>query len=277
MDKLAEEAGREDFEIGFLGYGRMARAISAGLAENGLIPHPRQIISGRDRVRLESAARELGLTVAADNRDLTRRCRVLVLGVKPAQVAPVLEEIAPETPGRLLVSLAAGVRLETMRRILPAGAALVRSMPNVAALAGRGATLVCALPGSDPAHLARARRIFESVGQCWELEEKLFDAAGAVSGSGPAYFFSIMESLVRGGVRLGLPWDLARELVLATAQGASEMAGRPEGRALADLRDMVTSPGGSTAEALLVMETKGLGGILQEALAAAAEKSEKLG
>jgi len=277
MDKTVDESGRDDFEIGFLGYGRMARAISAGLAENGLIPYRRQIISGRNRAKLESAARDQGLTAAADNRDLARRCRTLVLGVKPSQVTSVLEEVREEVSGRLIISLAAGVRLETMRRLLPAGAALVRSMPNVAALTGRGATLICALPGADPDHLAQARRIFESVGHCWELEEKLFDAAGALSGSGPAYFFTILESLVRGGVRLGLPWDLAKELVLATALGASEMAWRQKDRALADLRDMVTSPGGTTAEALLVMESKALGGILQEALEAAAEKSKKLG
>lgn len=277
MDKTGDEASRDKFEIGFLGYGRMARAISAGLAENGLIPFSRQIVSGRDRTKLEKAAGDHGLTVAAGNRDLARRCRVLVLGVKPDQVVPALEEIRAETPDRLIISLAAGVGLETMRRILPPGAALVRSMPNVAALARAGVTLICALPGSGPEHLAQARRIFESVGLCWELEEKLFDAAGALSGSGPAYFFTIMESLVRGGVRLGLPWDLAKELALFTALGSSQMAWRQKDRALADLRDMVTSPGGATAEALLVMESKALGGILQEALAAAAEKSKKLG
>lgn len=277
MDNKGGETSREDFAIGFLGYGRMARAISAGLAGNGLVPYDRQIISDRDQGELKSVARDLGLTPALDNRDLVRRCRVVVLGVKPAQVVPVLEEVGPETPGRLVISLAAGIKLETMWQTLPAGAALVRSMPNVAVLAGRGASLICALPGSDPRHLAEARKIFESVGHCWELEEKLFDAAGALNGSGPAYFFAIMESLVRGGVRLGLPWDLAKELVLATALGSAEMAWRQKDKALADLRDMVTSPGGTTAEALLLMETRGLGGILQEALAAAAEKSGKLG
>lgn len=277
MDYMGGESSRESFEIGFLGYGRMARAISAGLADNGLIPYGRQIISDRDQGELKNVARDLGLTPALDNRDLVRRCRVVVLGVKPAQVVPVLEEVGLETPGRLVISLAAGVKLETMWRALPAGAALVRSMPNVAALAGRGASLICALPGSDPSHLAEARKIFESVGHCWELEEKLFDAGGALNGSGPAYFFAIMESLVRGGVRLGLPWDLAKELVLATALGSAEMAWSQKDKALADLRDMVTSPGGTTAEALMLMETRGLGGILQEALAAAAEKSGKLG
>lgn len=276
MTEAGSQAGRASFEIGFLGYGRMAGAISAGLAESGLMPYSRQIISDCDQARLAGMARDKGLTVAADNLDLVRRCRVLVLGVKPGQVVPVLEEIGAETPGRLVISLAAGVKLETMKRALPAGAALVRSMPNLAALAGRGATLICALPGSDPAHLAEAQKIFESVGQCWELDEKLFDAAVAVSGSGPAYFFTIMESLVRGGVRLGLPWDLAKELVLATALGSAEVAWGQRDRALADLRDMVTSPGGTTAEALMVMESKGLGGIIQEALEAAAEKSKKL-
>lgn len=264
------------FKIGFLGYGHMARAISGGLAENGLIPPSRQIISGRDRGKLDQVARDLGLTVADDNRDLVRRCQVVVLGVKPAQVTAVLEEIGAETPGRLIISLAAGVSLDTMARALPKGAALIRSMPNVSARIGRGVTLICATTEADPSQLNAAREIFESVGYCWEIEEKLFDAAGAVSGSGPAYFFTIMESLVRGGVRLGLPWALAKDLALATALGSSEMAWRQKDIALADLRDMVTSPGGTTAEALMVMESKGLGGIIQQALAAAAEKSKNL-
>jgi len=264
------------FKVGFLGYGRMARAISVGLAEKGRLPLSRQIISDLDRDRLEQFARDDGLILADDNQDLVRRCQVVVLGVKPPQVVKALEEIRAETTDRLIISLAAGVTLETMARVLPPEAALIRSMPNVGASVGRGATVMCARPGVDPGQLAAAREIFESVGYCWEIEEKLFDAAVAVSGSGPAYFFTIMESLVRGGVRLGLPWDLAKELVLTTALGSSEMAWSQKDRALADLRDMVTSPGGTTAEALVVMESKGLGGIIQQALAAAAEKSKKL-
>ncbi|MDR0882388.1 MAG: pyrroline-5-carboxylate reductase [Candidatus Adiutrix sp.] len=263
------------FDIGFLGYGRMARAISAGLAQSGLIPYPRQLISGRNQTRLAQDAADVGLTMAVDNGDLVRRSEVVILGVKPHQIVAVLEEIRAEVGDQTFISLAAGVRLEVMRRALPAGAALIRTMPNVAALVGRGLTLMCWAGSLDQAALARARAIFESVGHCLEIDEKLFDAGGAVSGSGPAYFFTIMESLVRGAVRLGLPWDTARAMVIQTALGSAVMAGQ-SGQPLAELRDMVTSPGGTTAEALLTLESAGLGGLLQKALEAAAEKSKKL-
>lgn len=266
-----------DFEIGFLGYGKMAGAVSQGLDKNGLIPYSRQMASGRDRRKLAAGAGARGLTLAADNRDLAARSRVLVLGVKPGQVRGVLEELRELINDQLIISLAAGVRLEDMRPWLPRGASLVRAMPNVAALAGCGATLLCASPGTPPESFALANKIFASVGLCLEMDESLFDAGGAVSGSGPAYFFSFMENMVRGAVRLGLPWDAAKTLALQTALGSAQTALLNRDRPLAELRDMVTSPGGTTAEALLVMERAGLGGIVQEALEAAAEKSKKLG
>ncbi len=265
-----------DFEIGFLGYGKMSGAVSRGLDKNGLIPFNRQMASARDREKLVKGAGLWGLTPAADNRELVKRCRSVVLGVKPKQIQGILEEIQDLVGDRLIISMAAGVRLEDMRPLLPRGANLVRTMPNVAALTGQGATIICAAPGTSPDSFARAVQIFGSVGRCFELDENLFDAGGAVSGSGPAYFFSFMENLIRGAVRLGLPWDTAKALVLQTALGSAETAaGNPETH-LADLRDMVTSPGGTTAEALAVMENHGWGGIVQQALAAANDKSKKL-
>lgn len=265
-----------DYEIGFLGYGAMARAISSGLAASGAIPFERQIASDLDRAGLEKVAQEKGLAVAADNSELVRRSGTVVLAVKPGQALEVLEEIREQAAGRLFISLAAGIRLTELRSALPAEAGLVRSMPNVAALVGRGTSLICALPGSDPAHLEAAEKIFTAVGVCLRLEERYFDAAVAVSGSGPAYFFEFMEHLVRGAVRLGLSRDVARRLVLNTALGAAELALKDEA-SLAQLRDMVTSPGGTTAEALYVFEKGALGGLVQTALEAAAEKSRRLG
>lgn len=264
------------FEIGFLGYGAMARAISSGLAESGLYPYEKQIVSGRDRAKLDQAASERGLAAAADNRELVRSCQTVVLGVKPHQVMEVLEDIKNEANERLIISLAAGINLKQMRPVLPSGAGLVRAMPNVAALVGQGTTLICAPPGTGPDHLKKALAIFESVGLCLEMPEKYFAAGGAVSGSGPAYFFDIMEGLVRGAARLGLPWSEARSLVINTALGSAVMAQKMDGAAFSELRDMVTSPGGTTAEALYVFEKGGLGGMLQEALEAAVEKSRKL-
>lgn len=265
------------FEVGFLGYGSMAKAISEGLAASGLFPFEKQIISGRDRDKLAQAAGERGLTVAADNRDLTRRTKTIIIGVKPHQVMAVLAEIGDLlTADRLLISLAAGVGLAAMRNAIPENAALVRSMPNVAALVGRGTTLLCSSVDLDEAKLETAKKIFESVGVCLQMDEHFFDVACAVSGCGPAYFFEIMENMIRGAVRLGLSWADARKLVVNTALGSAEMASRLGDSPLASLRDMVTSPGGTTAEALYVFEKGALGSMIQEALEAATKKSQKL-
>lgn len=266
-----------EYEIGFLGYGRMARAISEGLNNQGVIPYHHQVVSGRNQGRLQEAGDKRGVAVATDNQDLVRRSKVVLLGVKPNQVEGVLDEVRDDLSGRLLISMAAGLRLETLNSFLRAtGVDLVRAMPNLPALVGKGATLICSRPGADPAHLAQARAIFDAVGLCLELEERQFDAASALSGSGPAYFFTIIESLMRGAVRLGLSWDTARTLAVQTALGSAETAARRPEMALAELRDQVTSPGGTTAEALYVMERNGLGGILQEALEAATEKCNRL-
>ena len=266
-----------EYEIGFLGYGRMARAISEGLDQSGVIPYRSQIVSGRDRRKLDQAAETFGVAPAADNRDLTRRAKVVLLGVKPKQVATALEEIQDDlTEAQLIISMAAGVRLKNMARLLLQGVGLVRVMPNVAAMVGQGLTLACAAPGTTPAHLAKTREIFESVGQVVYLEEDLFDAGGAVSGSGPAYVFTFMESLVRGAVRQGLSWEAARDMVLQTTLGAAAMAAQRPEASLSQLRDMVTSPGGTTAEALYILEKEGFGGTIQRALEAAVDKSRKL-
>ncbi len=265
-----------EYEVGFLGYGHMARAISDGLDRSGLVPYHQQLISGRDRGRLKEAGETKGVAVADDNRALVRHSKVVLLGVLPNQVEDALEEVRNESAGRLIISMAAGVRLETLNSFLHTGAGLVRAMPNVAAQVGQGTTVICGRPRSDPAHLIRARQIFESVGLCLELEECLFDVASALSGAGPAYFFALFESFVRGAVRLGVPWEAARRLVVQTALGAAEMASRQPGQSLANMRDAVASPGGVTAEGLYVLDKGGLGGVLQEALEAATMKARRM-
>jgi pyrroline-5-carboxylate reductase len=266
----------ENFEVGFLGYGRMAQAISEGLDRCGRIPYSRQAASDLPDGPWLQLAEERRFRPVPDNRRLTALCPVVVVAVKPHQVRDVLEEIRPAAPGRLFISIAAGLRLADLRACLPETAGLVRVMPNLPALAGRGLSLMCAPPGAPSAHLEQARAIFEAVGTAEELEEAKFDIGTAVSGSGPAYFFLMMEALVRGAVRLGLTWDTARRLVLETALGSAATAlARPELN-LAALRDQVTSPGGTTAEALQVLEKGGFSGLLAEALEAAAEKGRRL-
>ena len=266
----------EKFEVGFLGYGRMAQAISEGLDRRGRIPYARQAASdlpGGEWLKLAEARR---FHPAPDNRVLAALCPVVIVAVKPHQVRAVLEEVRPAAPGRLFISVAAGLKLADLRASLPKTAGLIRVIPNLPALVGRGMTLMCAQPGTPPAHLELARSVFEAVGEVEELEEAKFDAGTAVSGSGPAYFFLMMEALVRGAVRLGLTWETARKLVLETALGSAEAARARPDLNLAALRDQVTSPGGTTAEALQILEKGGFAGLLAEALEAAAEKGRRL-
>lgn len=265
-----------NYKIGFLGYGRMARAVSDGLNRNQSLPYSRQMISGRNQERLTETAAAKGLAVASDNLELVQKCSTIVLGVKPHQVIPVLEEIYRGLTDRLVISMAAGVSLEVLQKHLPQNTGLVRTMPNLGVLANKGVTLLCAPPDAPKNHLNQTREIFESVGLALDLQEDLFEAATALSGSGPAYIFSFLESLIRGAVRQGLPWETARILACQTTLGAAELALSQPQLALADLRDMTTSPGGVTAEALYVMEKAGMGGILQEAIEAATRKGRGL-
>lgn len=265
------------FKVGFLGYGKMARSVSEGLAESRRIHYGQQMASGRSQGPLSEASASRGIVVTTDNRELVRRSEVVVLGVKPNQVEMVLDEVRAEISGRLVISMAAGLRLATLRQMLPEDVCLVRTMPNIAALVGRGVTLMCALPGTPASGLETARDIFESVGACLEMNEGLFDAGTAISGSGPAYFFTIMEALTRGAIRLGIPWETAKDLVIQTAAGSAAAAEKLAGRHFAELRDMVSSPGGSTIEGMYVLEQGGLTALLMEAVAAAEKKNQILG
>ncbi|MDR1608251.1 MAG: pyrroline-5-carboxylate reductase [Deltaproteobacteria bacterium] len=263
-------------KVGFLGYGRMAQAISEGLDRSGTTPYAEQAASDVATDLLLGLAKKRGFSAQPSNQALLAQSPVVIIAVKPHQVGPVLLKDQASLDSQLFISIAAGVTIETLKSYLPPQAKLVRVIPNLPALVGRGVTLICAPPETSPEHLALARSIFQSVGVTVDLPEKLFDEGTAVSGSGPAYFFLVMEAMVRGAVRLGLTWEMAKEMVARVAQGAAEtVLARPD-LALADLRDQVTSPGGTTAEALYVLEEGAITALFQEALVAATHKAKKL-
>ena len=159
---------------------------------------------------------------------------------------------------------------------MPSTAAVIRTMPNMPAIIGRGVTLACTSSSAAPEHLGKVIEIFSSVGLCLNVGEELFDAGTAVSGSGSAYFFSFMESMVRGAVRLGLSFDQARDMVVQTALGSAELAAAHPDEHLAALRDLSSGPAGTTVEGLYIFEREGLGGIFQTALEAAAKRSRQM-
>jgi pyrroline-5-carboxylate reductase len=263
-------------EVGFLGYGRMAQAISEGLDRSGVASYAKQAASDVRGDHLEKTAKERGFLSVKRNSDLFELCPLVVVAVKPHQVRGVLEEVRPAIGNHLIVSIAAGVSLDLLSSLLPPSAGLVRVIPNLPALVGKGMTLLCAPKDAPPNHLLKARELFEAVGSTAVLDESLFEDGTAVSGSGPAFFFMVMEAMIRAGARQGLTWELSRELTLRTALGAAETAlARPEA-SLAELRDQVASPGGTTAEGLLRLEKGRLTALFHDAVKAAADKGRGL-
>lgn len=262
--------------IGFIGAGNMATSLAGGMIAKGI--RPANIwMSDPSQARRDEVASLHQVQVSEDNLEVARRVDVLVLAVKPqamgAACEPLREIIEARQP--LVISIAAGVTVANLRRWL-GEAPIVRCMPNTPALVQAGATGLYAAAGVSAAQKEAANRILEAVGLTfWLEEEKALDAVTAVSGSGPAYFFLLMEALIDAARAQGLAPDTARQLVLQTALGAAKLA---SGSDVAPdvLRQRVTSPGGTTAAALDVFEEAGFREHVQAAVAAARERSEEL-
>ncbi len=263
--------------IGFIGAGAMAEALAGGLLAAG---HPATALraSDPDPARRKRFEEELGVAAVADNRELARESDLVVLAVKPQQLAAALAEIGPgEATGPLWVSIAAGIPLAGLAELLSAEARIVRAMPNTPALVRAGATAFAANPHASAADRAAARALFESVGVSWEAPaEDLLDAVTGLSGSGPAYVFVFLEALGDAGVRMGLPREAAYRLAFQTVLGAARLA-IESGRHPASLKDQVTSPGGTTIAGLERLEAGGLRAAVHEAVAAATARSRELG
>lgn len=263
--------------IGFLGAGKMAGALARGVIAAGLVK-PAQV-QGSDPMPAARAAfeKETGAKAGESNLEVVRFARVLVLAVKPANIAELLEEIKQAfTPQHLVISIAAGVPLEKLEGPLGAGARVIRAMPNTPALVGASATAYALgrVAGAEDADLAQ--KIFSAVGIAFPLKESLLDAVTGLSGSGPAYMYLVIEALSDGGVAAGLPREVATKLAAQTALGAGKMV-LETGQHPGALKDMVTSPGGTTIEGLHELEKGKMRGVLMSAVRAATEKSRQLG
>jgi len=264
-------------KIGFLGAGQMARALAGGFVRAGLID-PTQVSASdtSDEAREAFAAALPGAKVLASNAEVAAAADVLVLAVKPQQVAGVIEKLHAALSSRhLLVSIAAGVRLETLAAGLH-GVRLVRVMPNTPCLVGQSASGYCLGPGATEADGELVSRLLESVGRAFVVEEKLLDAVTGLSGSGPAFVYLMIEALSDGGVRMGLPRNVALTLAAQTVKGAAEMV-LSTGDHPALLKDRVASPGGTTISGLAVLEHRGVRSALIGAVEAATRRSIELG
>ncbi|RBY82334.1 pyrroline-5-carboxylate reductase [Blastococcus sp. TF02A-26] len=260
--------------VAVVGGGKMGEALLAGLvARSG--PGEVVVCERSEARAAELTARHgvevLGLTEAA------ARCRVLLLAVKPQDVDSLLSALAGSVDaGHLVVSVAAGVPTARIEAALPAGVPVVRVMPNTPALVGEGMSVVSAGAHAGEQHLDEAEALLAAVGAVRRVPEAQQDAVTALSGSGPAYFFYVVEALVDAGVLLGLPRTLAADLVVQTAVGAAAML-RDSGEHPVQLREAVTSPGGTTAAALRALEAHGVRAALAAAAEAAHARSLELG
>lgn len=270
---------KDRLNIGFIGGGNMAQAMIGGLMADGW-PAGQLWISEPDAARREKLATLAeGLQLGASNVEVAMHTEVLVLAVKPQVMPAVLSELADAArpAGQLVLSIAAGIPMARISAALGGHIAVVRVMPNQPALVGAGMSVLVASPSVSSEQRQIALELISSTGHAlWAEEETLMDAVTAVSGSGPAYFYRLMEAMEEAAIELGLAPGMARTLVCQTALGAARSA-LDESRSLAELRRSVTSAGGTTAAALAVLEQAGLRDIVQRALIAARERSIELG
>jgi pyrroline-5-carboxylate reductase len=264
-------------QIGFLGAGKMATALARGFLHAGL-SSPAELIGSDPYEEARSAfAKETNARVTASNWEVLRAAKVLLLAVKPDQVGDVLTEIRPQfSENHLLISIAAGVPLARLEAALPAGARVVRVMPNAPAFVGASASAYAPGKAAKPEDGELTQRLFSSVGLAFQVKETLLDAVTGLSGSGPAYAFLMIEALSDGGVAAGLPREVATRLAAQTLLGSAKLL-LETGLHPGALKDMVTSPGGTTVEGLHELEKAGVRGALMNAVRAAADKSRKLG
>ncbi len=263
--------------IAFIGGGNMAAALISGLVADGYDPG-RILVSDQDQDKLSMLAARFGIRSAASNDAASAAADVVVLAVKPQAMEQVSRALAPALQDNkpLVVSIAAGVTERHLQHWLGDDIPLVRTMPNTPAMLQAGATVLHAAANVSDDQKSLAESILRAVGlTLWVKDEGMMDAVTALSGSGPAYFFLVMEAMEAAGQSLGLPAETARLLTLQTALGAARMAiESSEGPAI--LKQRVTSPGGTTERALDILDEGGLRPLFQQALAGASERSVEL-
>lgn len=263
----------EVMKIGFIGGGRLAFAlangfISAGLAKPDEITasvHPADVVSAE-------AFKKLGATAVFENKPVVERSEVVIVSVKPDVVVPVLKEVKelPASKNKLFISVAMGITTAAIEKVLPAEARVIRVMPNTPALVQHGAAALSRGSRATAEDAKLTSQLFQAVGTCDEVPEYQMDAVTALSGSGPAYIYMMIESLADGGVRCGLPRDLALRLAAQTTLGSAAMV--KTGTHPAVLKDNVTSPAGSTADGTYHLEQNGFRSAVIGAVAAAADR-----
>lgn len=263
-------------QIAFIGAGNMARAMISGLLARGFSSDQLRASDPSEAAR--NAISAMGVPqVSADPRVCLTGAHLAVLAVKPQVAAEALGEMATALEDQTaLLSIAAGITTETLAKHVPAHTPIIRCMPNTPAMVGKGATALYAPDSVSKAHRDLAQQVTEAVGLAiWVKAEELLDAVTAISGSGPAYFFALLEATIEAGVDLGLEREQASALALQTALGAAELARQSE-HSVSELRRQVTSPGGTTEAALQALSEGDFSALVATAMASAAARAKAL-
>jgi len=263
--------------LGFIGGGRIAEAIIQGVLRRELLDPDAILVSDISRSRLDHLRSELGVEVTDENLGVLKERNIVVIAVKPQMIDSVLTGILPEiTEGHLLISVAVGVKTAQIEALTGNIPRVVRVMPNIAAIVGEAASAICKGSNSDDSDLEVAKNIFEAVGSVVTVDEASMDVVTGLSGSGPGFILPIFEALADGGVHEGLDRDTALILAAQTVLGAGklvlETATHP-----GVLKDLVTSPGGTTIAGLKALEAAGVRDAMMEAVIRATAKSRRLG
>jgi pyrroline-5-carboxylate reductase len=263
----------QTYQLGFVGAGKLAGSVIRGLVLAGFCSPSRIIASEPNEQAREALVKDTAVSITSDNAEAAANAEVVFIGLKPGMVLPVLRELRGSVRNKLVISLAAGVRFESMERAAPSR--LMRALTNTPSSICRAATAVARGPRATDDDVAIARKIFEAVGLVVEVDEQHIDAVTALAGSGPAFVYSVIEALAEGAMAGGLPREVAGALAAQTVLGAAQLAidtkQSPE-----ELRRMVVTPGGTTAAGLAEMDKYETARGLIAAVAAATKRGQEM-
>jgi pyrroline-5-carboxylate reductase len=261
------------FRLGFIGGGKLAGSVIRGLVRARYCAPELILVSEPNESARQVLEQELGVSGTAENGEVAKKSELIFIGVKPAVVVPVLTELAATLERKVVVSLAAGVRLATMEKV--AAAHFMRAMTNTPSAICRAATALAKGSRTTNNELSAVREIFGVIGAVVEVTEDQIDAVTALAGSGPAFVYTVIEALARGGEKMGLSWEAALTLAIQTVLGAAQLASETK-MSPEDLRKMVVTPGGTTAAGLAAMEEHKTADGLMAAVEVAAKRGAEM-
>lgn len=263
-------------KIGFIGCGNMGSAMAGGLIKSGFVSKDEIIVSTKTEKSLEKVKAELQVNATLDSKEVAREAETIVLAVKPFMYKSIIDEIKSElTEDKLIITIAAGISINNMEEWLGNKFKIIRTMPNTPALVGEAMSAVCPNNNVGKEDLEYCIKIFESFGECVQLEEKYFDGFIAVAGSSPAYVFMFIEAMADGAVKLGIPRAKAYKMAAQSVLGSAKMV-LDTGKHPGELKDAVCSPAGTTIDAVIELEKLGFRSSVIQAMDKCAEKSKNM-